>query len=267
MTPLVDSHCHLDHRKFDNDRDAVIQRALSAGVGILVAIGTGEGPHDLDAGLRLARQHEFVYATAGVHPHDAAKADEAAWAKLAGIAREPKVVGIGEIGLDYHYNFAPPDVQQAVFRRQLRLAMDVALPIVIHTREAWSDTVRILREELGPGGHPAGGIFHCFSGGPAEAAEALELGFHLSFSGIVTFPRASEIQEAARMAPIERLLVETDAPYLAPASRRGQRNEPAFVAETAARLAELKNVDFDTIAGITTDNWRSLCLRRVSGNG
>jgi TatD DNase family protein len=259
MTGLVDSHCHLDGARFQADREEVIARARAAGVETLVAIGSGDGPPDLSAGIRLAEAYPFIYATVGVHPHDAAKADETAFVQLQALAAHQKVVAVGEIGLDYHYDFSPRETQRAVFVRQLEIARAAALPIVIHTREAWADTIGLLRAEYREA--PRGGIFHCFSGGPAEAEEALSLGFHLSFSGVVTFPKALELKEAARLTPLDRLLVETDAPYLAPAPHRGKRNEPAFVVETARVLAELKGVSFEQIAEATTANWRRLCLQ------
>jgi TatD DNase family protein len=257
---LVDTHCHLDAPQFDEDRTAAIERAREAGVETLVAIGSGDGPPDLEAGLRQAREFASVYATVGVHPQNAAQAEEETWRRLPELARDPLVVAFGEIGLDYHDNFAPPEVQREVFVRQLGLAREAGLPVVIHSREAWQDTVSLIAAHW-PADGP-GGIFHCFSGGPAEAEDALELGFHLSFSGIVTFPKAVAVQEAARLTPGDRILVETDAPYLAPVPHRGKRNEPAHVVHTARRLAELRGVSCEEIAAQTTENWRRLCLRR-----
>ncbi len=249
---LVDSHCHLDDAQFDADREAVIERARAAGVERLLAIGTGGGPPDLEAGIRLAEAWPHISATVGVHPHDASKANSETFERLRDLLTHPKVVGAGEIGLDYHYDFSPRDVQREVFARQVELAAASGKPVIIHTREAWEDTMRV----LGPGPHR--GIFHCFSGGPEEAAQALELGFYISFAGVVTFPKAVRIQEAARMVPPDRLLVETDAPYLAPVPRRGKRNEPAFVVETARRLSELRGESFERIAAVTTENFARL---------
>ncbi len=257
---LVDSHCHLDDEKFNEDREAVIGRALEAGVDLMLAIGTGDGPPDLECALRLAEKYPFIYATVGVHPHDAAKASPETFRKLRELAGHPKVVGIGEIGLDYHYDFSPRDTQQAVFEQQLAIAREVGKPIVIHTREAWDDTFRLLGA-----GQP--GIMHCFSGGPAEAQRSLDLGFHLSFAGIVTYPKALEVQAAARITPLDRMLIETDAPYLAPVPNRGKRNEPAYVVNTARHLAVLKQVSFEHLARVTTANFRMLCLQREAGNG
>ena len=252
---LVDSHCHLDDKQFDPDRNEVIERALEAGVERMMAIGTGSGPPDLEAALRLARQHGFIYATVGVHPHDASKATPETFAAMEALAAESKVLAIGEIGLDYHYDFSPRGVQRNVFIEQLKLAGRAGKPIVIHTREAWDDTLLVLRE------HWSGsGIMHCFSGGSAEARQALDLGFYLSFGGVLTFPKADALREAARLAPEDRLLIETDAPYLAPVPQRGKRNEPAFMVETARRLAEVRGAAPEHIAEVTTANFERLML-------
>jgi len=251
---LADSHCHLDHEQFDADREAVIARALDAGVEYMVAIGTGDGPPDLETGIRLADNHAAIYATVGVHPHEASKAQPETFRHLAELLRHPKVVALGEIGLDYHYDFSPREVQRDVFVEQMRVASDAGKPIVIHTREAWEDTLALIETHWKPTGLP--GIMHCFSGGPGEAAHCVDLGFYLSFGGIVTFPKAVELHDAARSAPTDRILVETDAPYLAPVPKRGKRNEPAFVVETARRLAELRGSTLESIAAVTTANFR-----------
>ena len=256
---LIDSHCHLDHQQFDEDREAVIERALAAGVERMVAIGTGNGPPDLEAGIRLADQYPVFFATVGVHPHDAAKADSAALSRLPALLAHPKIIGLGEIGLDYHYDFSPRDVQRAVFAEQLGIARDAAKPIVIHTREAWDDTIALLADHWAPAG--IGGIMHCFSGGPEEARQALDLGFYLSFGGIVTFSKAHSVQQAARQTPADRLLIETDAPYLAPVPYRGKRNEPAYIVATARRLAELRGESVEEVARFTSANFERLCLR------
>jgi TatD DNase family protein len=260
---LVDSHCHLDGPRFDADRAAAIARARAAGVETLVAIGTGEGPPDLRAGVRLAEEYDFIYATAGVHPHDAAKCAPETMAEVERLCAHEKVVAVGETGLDYHYDFSPRDAQWRVFEEQMAIAARMGLPVVIHTREAWADTAAIVRAHR----PPAGGIFHCFSGGVAEAEEALELGFHISFAGIVTFPKALEMQAAAAMTPLDRLLVETDAPYLAPVPYRGKRCEPAHVVETARKVAELKGLSLEELADRTTANFAHLCLQRASSSG
>jgi TatD DNase family protein len=252
---LVDSHCHLDDKQFAEDRAAVIERAQAAGVERLMAIGTGDGPPDIEAAVRLADRYPFVFATVGVHPNDATKATDETFDRLRDLLSHPKVLALGEIGLDYHYD-QPPDTQRAVFLRQLDMAQTAGKPIVIHTREAWTDTIQILR------GHYKGdGVFHCFTSGPTEAREALDLGFHLSFGGVLTFPKAEQTREAAKMVPLDRLLVETDAPYLAPVPHRGKRNEPAYVADTARKLAEIRGIAPDELAAATTRNFERLCLR------
>jgi TatD DNase family protein len=260
---LIDSHCHLDGVRFAADRDAVIERARAAGVKLLLAIGTGDGPPDLEVALRLAEAYPFIYATAGVHPHNAAKWTPACIPQLRSLMGHRKIVGLGEIGLDYHYDFSPREVQQSVFAEQLRIAAEARKPIAIHTREAWPDTFALLEEHWTPTGLP--GIMHCFTGGPAEAERSLAMGFTISFSGIVTYPKAPEVQEAARLTPLDRILVETDAPYLAPLPYRGKRNEPAFVVETAKKIAELKNLSYAEVAAATTANFLRLFPAAAEG--
>lgn len=262
---LIDSHCHLDDPRFDGDRDAVIERAREAGLEAVMSIGTGNGPPELEAGLRLAERYEFVYATVGVHPHDAAKANGGTMARLEELSRHRKVLAIGEIGLDYYYDHSPREVQRAVFRRQLEIARKLNKPVVIHTRDAWDDTFSILDEQWVGAGLP--GIMHCFSGGPGEAERALARGFYISFSGMVTYSKATGVQEAARLTPADRLLVETDAPYLAPAPHRGKRNEPALVVETAKKLAELRGQSYEEISAATTANFHRVCLPWKLRNG
>ena len=258
---LVDSHCHLDDAKYDEDREQVMDRAMAAGIECLLAIGTGSGPPELEAAIRLAERYPFVYATVGVHPHDSRNASKETFARLRELADHPKVVAIGEIGLDFHYDFSPREDQRNVFLRQLEIAADAEKPVIIHTREAWPETLTTLRRTWsGPG------IMHCFTGGPEQAGEALHLGFHLSFGGVITFPKAEEIRQAARVTPDDRLLVETDCPYLAPIPHRGKRNEPAFMVETVRRLAEVRGTTEAAIAEITTRNFRELCLREMSSN-
>jgi TatD DNase family protein len=253
---IVDSHCHLDGKVFTSDRDEVIQRAIDAGVTRMVAIGTGEGPPDLEAGIRLADSYDVFYATVGVHPHEATKYEESTALRLRDLLRHKKVLALGEIGLDYHYDFSPRDVQKRVFLDQLAIAADARKPIVIHTREAWADTLEILEEHWKPTG--LGGIMHCFTGTPAEVERTVALGFHLAFGGVVTYPRATEVHESAKVTPLDRLLLETDAPYLAPVPRRGKRNEPSYIVETAKRIAELRGVTVDEIARATTANFEQL---------
>lgn len=252
---LVDSHCHLDDEQFAADRDAAIERARAAGIERVLAIGTGSGPPDLEAGIRLAEQHTFIFATVGVHPHDAAKATPETFDHMTELASHAKVLAIGEIGLDYHYDFSPRDVQRSVFAAQLALSAEAKKPIVIHTREAWDDTLAIIREH----GLPYGGIMHCFTGGPGEAEQALQLGFYLSFGGILTFSKADDVRKSAALTPENRLLVETDAPYLAPVPHRGKRNEPSFIVETVRRLAELRGWPLEHAADVTTRNFARLC--------
>jgi len=261
---LVDSHCHLDDPRFDADRDAVVERALEAGVHCMLSIGSGEGPPGLDAAVRMAGRYQPVLATVGVHPHDARKAGPDTWPRMSELLAHPKVVAVGEIGLDYHYDNSPRERQREVFAEQLRLARDAGMPVVIHTREAWDDTWSLLEDHWRAAG--LGGIMHCFSGGPEEARRALDLGFYLAFGGVLTFPNAANVREAARLAPSDRLLVETDAPYLAPAPGRGRRNEPAYVVETARRLAQLRGVSLEALAAETTANFNRLCLLRSRGN-
>ena len=253
---LIDSHCHLDSPEFDTDRDAVVQRALEAGVEQMLGIGTGSGPPDFEAAIRLAEKYPAFLATVGVHPHDAAKAGASDFSRLRQLLSHPKVVAVGEIGLDYHYDFSPREVQKAVFIEQMELAAAAKKPIVIHTREAWDDTVALLDEHWKP--HGIAGIMHCFSGGPAEARRVLDLGFYLSFGGIVTFPKALAVQAAAKEAPAARILIETDAPYLAPVPKRGKRNEPALIVHTARKLAELRGEPLEDVSRVTSDNFRKL---------
>jgi TatD DNase family protein len=239
---LVDSHCHVNDPQFDPDRDAVIERALAAGVANMLVIDAPE----------FAEAYPFMYATIGVHPHEAAKATEDTFARLRDLAAHPKVIGIGEIGLDYHYDFSPRDVQLRVFARQLEIAAEFRKPVVIHTREAWEDTLAHMPTL------PHGGVMHCFTGTPAQAREAIGRGFHLGIGGVLTFPKATELREAVRTVPADRLLVETDCPYLAPVPHRGKRNEPAFVVDTARRLAEIRGMPLEAIASLTTSNFQKL---------
>ncbi|MGP0070829.1 MAG: TatD family hydrolase [Bryobacteraceae bacterium] len=255
---MIDSHCHLDSAEFDSDREAVIERALAAGVEHMMAIGTGNGPPDLEAGVRLADKYPAFYATIGIHPHDAAKASPDDFRRLSDLLTHPKVLAIGEIGLDYHYDFSPREVQKSAFIEQMQIAAQAKKPIVIHTREAWDDTLALIEQHWAP--HGIGGIMHCFSGAPEEARRAVDLGFYLSFGGIVTFPKALAVQEAAKSAPRDRILIETDAPYLAPVPKRGKRNEPALMVHTARKLADLRCESYEDLCDATTTNFRRLLL-------
>ena len=252
---MIDSHCHLDNNQFDQDRDAAITRAIAAGVTTLLAIGTGEGPPHLDAAIKLAEVHPAFLATVGVHPHNANRVTPETYPDLIRLARHPKCVAIGEIGLDYHYDFSPREQQHEVFLRQLDIARQLRLPIIIHTREAWADTIDILRHHWDT---TLGGIFHCFSEGVEEAQQALAMNFHFGLGGVLTFPKAEKLREAASYIPLDRILLETDAPYLAPIPYRGKRNEPAYVVDTAKRLAALRGLSLAELDQLTTDNFRRL---------
>ncbi len=222
------------------------------------SIGTGE----IDCAVRLAEKHDQVYASIGVHPHDASKLTAQTLDDLRALAANPKVVAFGEIGLDYHYDFSPRDAQREAFVAQLQLARELDLPVTIHTREAWDDTMSVLREHWSGEGRKA--IMHCFTGDPVQAREALALGFHLSYGGVLTFKTAENVRESARITPDDRLLIETDAPYLAPIPYRGKRNEPAMMVETARKLAEVRGTGVDHIAQVTTANFERLCLSRYT---
>ena len=248
---LVDSHCHLDPAYLPTGPDDVLKRAQAAGVGTFVCIGVGRDLGAARGAVALAAARAEVFATVGVHPHDAAKTDESGFDEIKALAQKPRVVAIGEIGLDYHYDHSPRDVQNQVFRRMIALARELKKPIVIHTRSAPADTLAILREE---NARDVGGIIHCFSEDRAFAERALDLDFDLSFSGILTFKNAHAIREAARFAPADRILVETDSPFLAPVPLRGKTCEPAYIVHTARCLAELRGQTFDAIAEQTTAN-------------
>ena len=250
---MIDSHCHLDSDQFDVDRDAAIARALAAGVTTMLAIGTGEGPPDLDAAIRLADAHPAFLASVGVHPHNAHRVTSETYPALRALAKHPKCGSIGEIGLDYHYDFSPRDEQREVFIEHLKLARELQLPIIIHTREAWADTIEILEQHWDPA---LGGVFHCFSEGVAEAEQALALNFHFGLGGVITFPKAEKLREAASFIPLDRILLETDAPYLAPIPFRGKRNEPSYLPHTAKRVAALRGLTNSELEELTTQNFR-----------
>ena len=275
---LIDSHCHLDDYK---DLPEVLSRAAERGVGAVLAIGIGEGPEQMHRALELAHEHAAgpvsVWASAGIHPQEAHRATADALAKLERLAADPRCLAVGEIGLDYYHADNPePDVQKAAFVAQMKIAAQAGKPITIHCRTselatpqakakfeqhgnpdaAWDDLLALLREHWAPTG--LAGIMHCFSGSAAQAAASIELGFYLSFAGNLTYPKSTVLQQVATDAPADRILVETDAPFLAPIPLRGQRNEPAHVALTAAFLAELRGVSPDRIAEQTTTNFRRL---------
>jgi TatD DNase family protein len=256
---FVDSHAHLDGKQFDSDREAVIARSRDEGVNTIVAIGNGDGPPVLDAGIRLAEKYPFMYATIGIHPHEARLASDEVYAEMEGLARSPKVIGWGEIGLDYFYDHSPRDIQKQVFIRQMELAADAKLPIVIHCRpsdssdDAWEDCLQLMQEQWAPKG--IGGILHCFTGTWSHAKRALDMGFVISFAGNLTFPKAQQIRDAALEVPLDRILIETDSPYLAPVPHRGKRNEPSYVKETAKKLGELRELPMEEIGERTSRNF------------
>jgi TatD DNase family protein len=251
---LIDSHAHLEFSQFDADREEMLARARAAGVATLLAIGSGSGPTRLDAAIPFAETHDWIYATIGVHPHEAKLATEEHFARLDELARHARVIAWGEIGLDYFYDHSPKDVQHAVFRRQLEQARAARLPIVIHCRDAWADCLAILEEAWRSSG--LGGIMHCFTGNIEEARRSLAMGFVVSFAGNVTYPKAQNLRDVARELPLESLLIETDSPFLAPQGLRGKRNEPANVAEVARTLANVRNLPASEIASITAGNFR-----------
>lgn len=251
---LIDSHAHLEFAQFDEDRAEVLARAREAGVSLLLAIGSGSGPERVDAAIPFAEQHDWIYATVGIHPHEAKLARGEHYAELERLARHPRVIAWGEIGLDYFYDHSPREVQQEVFRRQLGMAHAARKSVVIHCRDAWDDCLRILEEDWR--GTGLGGILHCFSGTLEEARRGMEMGFLISFAANVTYPKAQNLRDVARELPLDRLLIETDAPFLAPQGRRGKRNEPAFVAEVARTLGNVRNLPAEEIAAATAANFR-----------
>ncbi|HYZ82949.1 MAG TPA: TatD family hydrolase [Bryobacteraceae bacterium] len=255
---LIDSHCHLDDEQFDSDRDEALQRALDAGLERLVVIGTGDGPPDLEAGVRLADRHGPIWATVGIHPQHASKATDNLFPRISELLKHPKVVALGEIGLDYHWEPFSKDDQHRVFLTQMEIAKEAGKPIVIHTRDAWEDTLELLETHWAAAGLPS--VLHCFTGGPDIAAKALKMGCLLSFAGVVTYPKATDVQASAAAAPLDRILVETDAPYLPPVPFRGKRNEPAYVTHTAKFLAKLRQEEFEDFVRATSSNWTKTFL-------
>ncbi len=248
---LVDSHCHLDFPDFDADRDDVVARAHDAGVDTMVTISTRVAKF---AGLKaLTERYDRVFCSIGTHPHNAAEEPDVTADDLARIADDPAVVAIGEVGLDYHYDSSPRQAQREGFLRHIAAARMTQLPLVIHAREADADVAQILTDEMGKGAFPA--ILHCFSSGRDLALTGVALGLHVSFSGILTFKKSEELRAIAAEIPLDRLLVETDAPYLAPPPHRGRRNEPSYVVETAKVLAEAKGMTYAQLAAATSDNF------------
>jgi TatD DNase family protein len=253
----IDSHAHIEMSDFDADRDQVINRALDAGVEVIVNVGNGDLASDSHrAAFEIADLYPFIYTTVGVHPHEARLLDDDIYARLADLSEHPKVIAWGEIGLDYHYDNSPREAQRDALRKQLRLARERRLPVVIHTREAEADTLAILAREWGDSGLP--GIIHCFTGTRAFAEEAIRLGFYISFSGVITFKKAEDLRDTASRVPIERLLIETDSPFLAPVPFRGRRNEPAYVVETARAIAAARDLTTEEVGRITGENFKRL---------
>lgn len=255
---LVDSHCHIDGPEYDADRDEVIARAIDAGVKTMLNVGTGDPQSGaFERAVELAEKYDNVYAAVGVHPHDSRLFDDAAEARLVDLVKQSKrLIAWGEIGLDYHYDHSPREVQRSVFVRQLRIARQMDLPVIIHSREADDDAIEMIRQELS--GYERSGVLHCFGGGLQMARAAIDLGFYISFAGNLTFKKAEDLRDIARQLPLDRLLVETDCPYLTPVPFRGKRNEPARVVETAKYLAQLHEQSPERIAKITSDNFRTL---------
>jgi TatD DNase family protein len=251
---LIDSHAHIDFPQFADDREAVLQRAREAGVQILLAVGTGPGPEKLDAALPYAEQHNWIYTTVGIHPHEAKEVTPAHLDELARLAQHPKVIAWGEIGLDYFYDHSPRETQANVFRSQMELAQAAKLPIIIHCRDAWDDCLDQIEQYWKPTG--LGGILHCFTSTLEHAKRGVDMGFLVSFAGNSTYPKAQSIRDVAKELPLDRILIETDAPYLAPQPYRGKRNEPAYVAEVAKTLANVRNLPPEEIAATTASNFR-----------
>jgi TatD DNase family protein len=253
---LIDSHAHIDFPEFADDREAMLQRARDAGVGTLLAIGTGPGPEKLDAAIPFAEQHDWIYTSVGIHPHEAKEVTPQHLDELARLAQHPKVIAWGEIGLDYFYDHSPRDVQATVFRSQMELAHAAKLPIIIHCRDAWDDCLALIKQHWRPTG--LAGILHCFTGTFDHAKRGLDMGFLISFAGNSTYPKTQNIRDVAKEIPLDRILIETDSPFLAPQPYRGKRNEPAYVAEVAKTLATVRNLATEEIAAATAANFRRL---------
>jgi TatD DNase family protein len=256
---FVDSHAHLEGPRFDPDREEVIARAQQAGIAHVLAVGTGDGPGTLDCAVKLAARHTSLYATIGIHPHEAKLAQDTDFAELEGLAPEPKVIAWGEIGLDYYYDHSPRETQKRVFVRQMELAAKARLPIVIHcrpsanTEDAWVECLDLIEQHWR--GSALGGVLHCFTGTWQHARRALEWGFLISFAGNVTFPKAQEIRDSASRVPLASMLIETDSPFLAPVPYRGRRNEPAFVKEVAREIGNLRGLAPEEVGERTAENF------------
>ena len=262
---FIDSHAHLEGKRYDVDRDEVLARAKQNGIEAYLAIGNGDGPDTADCGIKLAEKYDAkpeyprIWASVGIHPHEANLANEAADSQMLQWSRHPKVIAWGEIGLDYFYDHSPREIQKTVFARQMELAKAAKLPIIIHCRpsenseNAWDDCLMMIADHWTSTG--LRGILHCFTGSVEHARRALDMGFMISFAGNITFPKAQAIRDAAQLVPLDRMLIETDSPYLAPIPHRGQRNEPAFVREVARQIGELRDLPADEIGSQTTQNF------------
>lgn len=253
---VIDSHCHIDGEKFDEDRDQVIENALASGVVAMLNVGTGSPTEDsFEKTLQLTESYDCIYGSVGIHPHDASEYNKSVEDRLIGLTRtSKKIIAWGEIGLDFYYDHSPRDIQIEVFRRQINVAKELNLPIIIHSREANEETVEVLKAECSYQGF-RGGIMHCFGGTPGMAKDLMEIGFLISFAGNVTFKKADNLRDAARIVPLDKLLIETDCPYLTPVPFRGKRNEPARVVETAKFLADFYQIETDLLANQTTQNF------------
>jgi TatD DNase family protein len=252
---MIDSHCHLDFSEYGADRTEVLARARAAGIAAMVCIGSGSDMVSARNAIALASAETDIYAAVGIHPHDVAHMTDQSWAELDVLARQPRVVGVGETGLDFYYNQSPHDTQRDAFRRFIALARATGLPVISHVRDAHRDAAEILGTERAA---EVGGVIHCFTGDVSDARRYLDLGQHLSFSGILTFKTAGSIREAAAFAPADRILIETDAPFLAPIPFRGKRNEPAFIVKTLETLAAVRGVPVEEMDLLTTQNTRRL---------
>lgn len=262
---MIDSHAHLDSPRYEEDLDALLERAYEAGVRTVLSIGIGEGPDTMHRAAEISREYAGrprtpkIYASAGIHPHEAHLANDAAYAKLDELLQQPEVIACGEIGLDYYYDHSPRDIQKAVFTRQMEIAAGRKQPIIIHCRpsdnstNAWDDTLDMLEQQWAKTGH--GGILHCFTGEWQHAQRAMDCGFLISFAGNITFPKAQPIRDAAAQTPLDRMLIETDAPFLAPVPNRGKRNEPAWVKEVAIKIGEVRSIEAEEVALRTTENF------------
>lgn len=262
---FIDSHAHLEGSRYDADRDEVLTRAKQNGIQAYLAIGNGEGPDTANCGIQLAEKYNGqprypeIWTSVGIHPHEASLANDDAYARLADWAKHPRVIAWGEIGLDYFYDHSPRDLQKTVFVKQMELARAAKLPIIIHCRasdnseNAWDDCLSLISEHWTSSG--LGGILHCFTGSLDHAGRALDMGFMISFAGNITFPKAQPIRDAAKIVPLDRMLIETDSPYLAPIPHRGQRNEPAFVKEVARQIGEMRALSAEEIGARTTENF------------